>query len=87
MSLGGKKGTKAQESKQDFLERTRKEREEREQARRRERAALSIQVSVMLFFVVHSAFHLNSARLSVTGICEREENLDRIARSKETRVG
>jgi hypothetical protein len=44
VSLGGKKGTKAQESKQDFLERTRKEREEREQARRRERAALSLQV-------------------------------------------
>ena len=44
MSLGGKSKGKAQESKQDFLERTRKEREDREQARRRERAALRIQV-------------------------------------------
>jgi hypothetical protein len=49
VSLGGKKGTKAQESKQDFLERTRKEREEREQARRRERASLIIQVFSILW--------------------------------------
>lgn len=43
MSLGGK-GSKVQESKQDFLNRTRKEREEREAQRRREKAAERVQV-------------------------------------------
>jgi hypothetical protein len=43
VSLGGK-GSKTQESKQDFLNRTRKEREEREAHRRREKAAERIQV-------------------------------------------
>ena len=41
--MGGK-GSKTQESKQDFLNRTRKEREEREAHRRREKAAERIQV-------------------------------------------
>ncbi len=51
VSLGGKSRTKTQESKQEFLERTRKEREDREQARRREKAASSIQVAEMSLLI------------------------------------
>lgn len=45
MSLGGKGRAKAAESKNEFLERTRKERDEREAQRRREKAVLKLQVS------------------------------------------
>lgn len=44
MSLSGKSKSRTQETKQDFLERTRREREARETQRRREKAALDVQV-------------------------------------------
>ena len=44
VSLAGKSKSRTQETKQDFLERTRREREARETQRRREKAALDVQV-------------------------------------------
>jgi hypothetical protein len=44
VSLSGKNKSRTQETKQDFLERTRREREAREVQRKREKAALDIQV-------------------------------------------
>ena len=46
VSLAGKNKSRTQETKQDFVERTRREREARETQRRREKAALDVQVSV-----------------------------------------
>ena len=45
VSLSGKNKSRTQETKQDFLERTRRDREARETQRRREKAALDVQVS------------------------------------------
>ena len=48
VSLGGKSRNKTQETKNDFVERTRKEREARESARKRENAAIALQVILKL---------------------------------------
>jgi len=48
VSLSGKNKSRTQETKQDFLERTRREREAREVQRRREKAALDVQVGLAL---------------------------------------
>ena len=46
VSLSGKNKSRTQETKQDFLERTRRDREAREVQRRKDKAALDIQVEL-----------------------------------------
>jgi hypothetical protein len=57
VSLSGKNKSRTQETKQDFLERTRREREAREVLRKREKAALDIQVG---FRALHTLFRVHT---------------------------